>query len=216
MAHGESLPQEASRLGHAMEAACRKLHPVPPMAGFKQALKNNPDLKVELDPVNFTISRKLERDDRLREVLDEDVTIKRIYRERKLYKSRKKEAGKAIQSSEERLRTLKQERRDIQRALRVKEGEIKRAEDTLYRNRDKKNTANQKLRTLRNELTARRTRLMHNAKGILLREAYKDIGLPIPERLKKIKNLAIFKEARNNNDKDNQGGGTHKPEREEG
>jgi len=171
------------------------------MAGFKQALKDNPDLKV------FNPVRHLNRDNRLQSILDKDVVTKRLIRERKEWKDRRHNAVTWVKKSEKKLATLKKQRRELKKKLTAKNNEIKRTETVLDRNREKRNTANRKLLGIRSSLTSRRLRLMHNAKGLIMREAYKEIGLPMPKRLQEIKNLAIFKEeTKNENNTDRESG----------
>ena len=159
--------------------------------------------RVGIEPAQF---RPLEN---LQDVLDRDHATIRLIKNRAIHKSRKKDAVVWVKKSEERIRLLRKERKEIEKRLRLKDKDIKNAWLTLERNREKRNKETSKLTLIRYGLASRRAKLMHHAKGILLRQAYRDIGLPLPERLKRIKNLAIFQEEEHDTQEDNRDRGTH-------
>lgn len=160
------------------------------------------------EPSQFGLSKV----DNFKGIIESDPVTRRLLKERDKWKNKLQKKKKKIDEMEAEIAEFRKERMAAQKAYTIARRKCKDAIERRDHHRRVKAQHQKKVNNIRNSITSRRAILMHNAKAVALRDAYKAIGLPVPKRLENIKRLAVFK---NKDWKDDQDRREHSTEEKE-
>lgn len=149
------------------------------------------------EPLRFSLMGvdKGEQSEEIDKIIRDDLIYKRLTADKDKFDLQRKRQARLAGKSRERIAELRKEKNALKRKITGIDRQIERTKKHKDIHEIKYRAAVKAFNHSISGIRSRRIELVHYAKSELLKVAYREIGLPMPRKLKRIRSLAVFARA---------------------